>query len=669
MKLKYRKEIDALRGISILAVLFHHLEFEKLYFFSGGYLGVDIFFVISGYLITSIIIKEIDYSDNFSFKSFYIRRIRRLFPALLFMLICVSAVSYFFLLPKELIHYLYSLLSSIFYFSNFFFHYSGIKYGALASETELLIHTWSLSIEEQFYIFFPIIFYLFYRNLKNKIIIFIVILFLISLIFSTSIVNSNPSFNFYMLFSRIFELSFGSILALVKLKQNSKITKFSNYLVLAGTFLIFFSFFYFSKDTLHPSLLTLIPVIGSGMIIFFYNDNSIFKKLFTNKYLVYIGLISYSLYLWHWPVLAITKNIIMINDNLKFFLLVVILTFSVTSYYLVEKPFRENNISLVKKKKIVLIFFSSLLIIFSYSGIKSLGFPNRFPEFIININNNYDYKKNSILNFKVYGNSKNNKNIVLVGDSHAQPLGPNLSQISQKLGYNYSQTIKNGCPIIINLNRVNKKNFKIYNNCDIEYQNKRINYIKGLKGEKIVVIMGHYSILVEEQIFELNKKNEYRNTKDFYNTYRNNLKTKQQRNNKFKKEFLNLVKNLTDENIKVILIYPMLEMPNNVPREIIYNLRKKDFFLQKPKEEILDLSIEFSKYKTRNKFLFEIFDKIKNDKVKKIYPHKLFCNNYLKNHCIANIKNKIFFRDSDHLSETGANLLAIEIEKSLNQLR
>ena len=665
MKIKYRKEIDALRGISILAVLLHHFEFQKLFFFTGGYLGVDIFFVISGYLITSIIVKEINFSDNFSFKSFYIRRIRRLFPALLFMLICVTAVSYLFLLPKDLINYLYSLLSSIFYFSNFFFHYSGTTYGAPSAETEILIHTWSLSIEEQFYIFFPTIFYIIYRNFRNKILIFAIILFLVSLFFSSLIAKNHPSFNFYMLSSRIFELSFGGILALIKLKKNSKLAKFSNYLVLLGTFLIFFSFFYFSKDTLHPSLLTLLPVIGSGIIIFFYNDNSIFKKLFTNKYLVYIGLISYSLYLWHWPVLAITKNIITINDNLKFSLLIIVFGLSLISYYLVEKPFRKKQNSLINKKKTIIIFLIFLLMAFSYSGIKSSGFPSRFPEFINDINHNYNWKKNSIVNFEVYGNSKNNKNIILVGDSHAEPLGPNLKKISQKLGYNYSQTIKYGCPIILNLNRVNKKNLKIFNDCDIEHQDKRINYIKSLKGEKIVIIMGHYSILVEEQIFGLNKNNEHKNTKDFYNTNKNNLITQQDRNIKFEENFFNLVKNLTDENIQIILIYPVPEMPFNVPNEIIKNLRKKDFFLQEPKEEIKNLSIEFSKYKNRNRFLFKVFDNIQNNKVEKIYPHKLFCNNFKENHCVANINNNIFYIDRDHLSTTGVKLLTTEIEKIL----
>ena len=175
MKINYRPEIDGLRAISVLAVIFYHADFSLFghALFQGGFIGVDIFFVISGYLITSLILKEINHTNQFSFKNFYERRIRRILPVLLAIIIISSIVSYFILMPYSLIDYGKSILSVILFSSNIYFWITGSKYGAESEFTKPMLHTWSLSIEEEFYILFPIFFIIlikFYKK-RNKLII------------------------------------------------------------------------------------------------------------------------------------------------------------------------------------------------------------------------------------------------------------------------------------------------------------------------------------------------------------------------------------------------------------------------------------------------------------------------------------------------------------------
>jgi peptidoglycan/LPS O-acetylase OafA/YrhL len=235
MKISYRPEIDGLRAISVFAIIIYHANF---FFdgslFSGGFIGVDIFFVISGYLITSLIIKEILKTNQFSFKYFYERRIRRILPVLFFIIIVTSITSYFILLPSSLIDLAKSVFSIIFFSSNIYFWVTGNKYGDESELLRPLLHTWSLSVEEQFYILFPIFLVIIIKHFKQGHAAIIFIIFSFSLIFaqwsSTSDlkitytffswkINFFDKFNFYCLQSRIFELLIGSLLSYFELKN------------------------------------------------------------------------------------------------------------------------------------------------------------------------------------------------------------------------------------------------------------------------------------------------------------------------------------------------------------------------------------------------------------------------------------------------------------------
>ena len=247
IKLQYRPEIDALRAIAVMAVIIYH---AKIYFLGnlilpGGFLGVDIFFVISGYLISSLIYRELKETKNFSFKNFYERRARRILPALFVVILVSIPFAWKYILPTSFIDYAKSILYSIGFGSNFYFYFSGQLYGAESGLLKPLLHTWSLSIEEQYYIIFPLLFFIICNYFKNKIIIIISIIALLSLIFSEYLSDVNAPLNFYILLSRSWELLFGTLIFLLESFRKKKVNIYNNFYILIGLVLIISSFFLF----------------------------------------------------------------------------------------------------------------------------------------------------------------------------------------------------------------------------------------------------------------------------------------------------------------------------------------------------------------------------------------------------------------------------------------
>ena len=473
MKFKYRPEIDGLRAIAVLSVIIYHAGFEinisnHIYkILPGGFLGVDIFYVISGYLITFLILEKIK-SNTFSFLEFYERRARRLLPVL-FLVILVSIIAgYILMMPSQFKDLAGSAISSIFFLSNFWFFITD-NYFAEESLLKPLLHTWSLSIEEQFYILFPPFLYLLYKkDIKNIKVFFICIIF-VSLIFSTFGSIYYKNLNFYMLPSRIWELLVGAVIAHQHISQKTiSKTKVNELILFFGLILILIPFFLFNDNTPHPSLFTSFVIIGTAIIINYNNNFGLVKNILSSKLFVTFGLISYSLYLWHYPVFAFKKiksQSLSEFDKLELIFLVIIL--SILSYLFIEKPLRNRKFVL---KKTFLIFISSsllfLIAICSYVYIQK-GLPQRYSSEILKlIDFNYDYKKiyqtgkchiekkdlvnkNFFKNCKIKVN-KNKKNIYLWGDSLGAHLYPGIKSKYSK-DYNIWQRTIDACkPFLIN---------------------------------------------------------------------------------------------------------------------------------------------------------------------------------------------------------------------------
>lgn len=301
--LKYRSEIDGLRALAVLSVIFFHAGFT---IFSGGYVGVDIFFVISGYLITSIILKEKE-KQNFSLLGFYERRARRILPAL-FTVLLATTISAYILMPADLLKsYMQSLVSVVTFLSNIFFSVTNDYFATVADEKPLL-HTWTLAIEEQYYIVFPILISSFWFLGKKRLFQAIALLALLSLLLSHILSQSSfVQHNFYFLLSRVWELLAGSLLAFVGTRVTRVSDRTKELFSVIGLLFIFYAVFFFDSNTPFPSLYTLVPVFGAMLVISFCDKHTVAARVLSTRSLAFIGLISYSLYLWHQPIYAFLR--------------------------------------------------------------------------------------------------------------------------------------------------------------------------------------------------------------------------------------------------------------------------------------------------------------------------------------------------------------------------
>ena len=430
MKLTYRPEIDGLRAIAVGAVIFYHAQITILghYPFKGGFIGVDIFFVISGYLITSIILKELITTNSFSFKHFYQRRIRRILPVLLFVMMISLPFAWIYLLPSSFIDFSKSILYSLGFSSNFYFHYSGQIYGAESGLLKPFLHTWSLSVEEQYYIIFPIVLLVIFKYFRKYIIHILIFGFFISLGLADWGSRNHLSFNFYMLPTRVWELLAGSILAYFEINNGhrSKNKTLNLILPMIGLLLIGHSILFFNDKMFHPSFYTLSPIIGVCLIIWFSDKNELITKILSTKLFVGVGLISYSLYLWHYPIFAFNRLISFSDNNIikETLLAIIILVISVLSYLYIEVPYRKKND--FKKLIFNLSIMSFFLMIMNLSVIFSKGLDYRFEN--IYFKNVYDreiLREKSWFFVEKYNEQRFNSDklkILIVGDSHSKDL-------------------------------------------------------------------------------------------------------------------------------------------------------------------------------------------------------------------------------------------------------
>jgi peptidoglycan/LPS O-acetylase OafA/YrhL len=388
--LKYRPEIDGLRAVAVVIVILYHLEIRYI---PGGFVGVDVFFVISGYLISSIIFSEIA-AARFSITAFYERRIRRIFPALFAMLFAFTAFAFFYILPAELVGYAKSLLAAATSVSNiYFWQHSGYFDSPLSNP---LLHTWSLAVEEQFYIFFPLFLWLVRRVLPRQLKSAVVALFFTSLLISAGLVFYSRNAAFYMPYSRAWELLLGTMLSLGMFPRLASGWA-RNIATIAGAALIAVSACLYTGQTPFPGLAALLPCIGSALIIGAgESGSSLVGAALSWRPVVFIGLISYSLYLWHWPIIILHKMgfLLSLNTtvparylhsmNFRHYDMGVeagiSLLLAILSWRFVERPFRSGALRLSGRPLFALAGGTvALILAVSIAMIAGDGFTFRFP--------------------------------------------------------------------------------------------------------------------------------------------------------------------------------------------------------------------------------------------------------------------------------------------------
>jgi peptidoglycan/LPS O-acetylase OafA/YrhL len=340
----YRPEIDGLRAIAIVAVLIYHAAFTLMghAVLPGGYVGVDVFFVISGYLITSIMRRELE-AGTFSFARFYLRRARRILPALVLVILGTTLAAMALLRFEALREYYSTAFAALWSFSNFMFWQQDGYYTA-PSDLKPLLHTWSLGIEEQFYLLFPLLLVLLHRFARHRLIPTLLLLVVASLLLAQYGSRHFPDATFFLLPTRAWELLVGALLALM----HGAIPAQPRRALLAnlGLGLIVLSLFVFDRETQHPSFVTLLPVVGAALVLRFsaHDPSGTATRLLRSRWLVGIGLISYGLYLWHFPLFALYRYTLgEPAAAVKLGLLLSTLLLALASFHIVERPLRFSG--------------------------------------------------------------------------------------------------------------------------------------------------------------------------------------------------------------------------------------------------------------------------------------------------------------------------------------
>jgi len=669
MKVNYRPDIDGLRAIAVISVIFYHADnsFNNLKILPGGFIGVDIFFVISGFLITSIILKELNETGTFSFKNFYLRRVKRIIPVLLLVFITTFPFIWLFFIPTSFLDFSKSLISSLFFLSNYHFYFSGELYDAESSLLKPLMHTWSLSIEEQYYIIFPLILTIVFKFFRKNLFKVFVLLFLISFVSMIFTFQKNESLAFFSFFARFWELILGGITAILYYKKKNS-HKFNDSIYsFLGLLIIFYSIFFYNDSTKSPYISTLFPVFGTSLVIYFNNKSGFIYKILSLKYLVFTGLISYSLYLWHYPVFAIGRTTEFFGDGVSKKLFIITFFLSLISYYIIEKPIKKKRFNNYKIF-ISLLSFYFLLILLSLASINGKIEAVRGDVlknlFIGNETSNLTVCKDEKVNQDGYCvfNPKKNRTLILIGDSHMQTLEKPLLEFSNKNKFKLVILNRSTCFYFLDLDVIIKNRLS---NCTAKYQEERRKII--LSQSNATVIMGgrtpHY--LSGENFDNLEGGGDNTKIKGFFYKMNNDPISKQSNNNTLINNSLNkTINDLQANNIKVLLVYPIPEVGWNVSKKLITRLALsseglKGIFLSNP------LTTSHKVFLERSNNIYKLYNNVDNENILRIYPERVLCNTLVKDRCITHDESNVFYIDDDHLSYDGAKLIVNKIKDAL----
>lgn len=485
MNSSYRPDIDGLRAFAVMSVMLFHLDFS---FASGGFIGVDVFFVISGFLITRLIKKEIEASGRFNYTNFYIRRIRRIFPAL-FVTICITLVfSVLLFSPLHLERVGGSVIHALSSLSNIYF-WAEAGYFDPAAGVKPLLHTWSLGIEEQFYLIWPLLLVLIVKT-QNKRLSLLLLGAMVSLSLSLNsmfqygyvdepgvfpsyiakLLSDGQSTIFYLLPFRMYEFAIGGMIAFSSNRVCHDRLVYEVFM-LAGIGMLAYSFFMFSEHTPFPSHNALLPCIGAALVIYSGDSSRFLGRLFSNRLAVGIGLISYSLYLVHWPTIVFWKYYTFeaLSPIQTTAILIISLLFATLMYKYVEQPCRLKkhavaNNSLVATRGVVALFIGSLIVVLSSNIWRNEGWSWRMsstvsPELIPPEARVINLEQLSGGSPWIYTRTIGNENkaatkLLVLGDSHAGHLTGAAKYISEKYNTFFTFYTFTGCPPVFGAYKV-----------------------------------------------------------------------------------------------------------------------------------------------------------------------------------------------------------------------
>ncbi len=436
--IRHRPEIDGLRAIAVIAVIIFHLNAEWL---PGGFAGVDVFFALSGFLITSIIVREKD-AGIFSFSSFYIRRMKRILPPLYAMVAVVVVAGVFLLTGKDFRYLKESVEYLVLFCSNVYFGKGGDYFGPQSAEMPLL-HTWSLAVEEQFYFFWPVLIGAFYRYRGAWKRIFFILLVVASFCFAEYLLRilNNKPLAYYSLLSRYGEMLIGAGVAILMAKSDSRLNHLgrtaSSLACFSGLAMLLWSFIFLSESSLFPGMNSMPSVAGTLMLIIGTTGfKGVFVKALSSPAVNHLGKISYSLYLWHWPILAYMRYVYGGRELPGVWIVIAVFAtyaISVLSYYTIEQSVRNLKMSFARAFVFCLLL-PSIVIFGCLKGTNALSYLHNQDAKLTT------YGGDEVCHLKfggqcVRGESSKEPNILVFGDSHAAHLHYFLDKLGKLNGW------------------------------------------------------------------------------------------------------------------------------------------------------------------------------------------------------------------------------------------
>jgi peptidoglycan/LPS O-acetylase OafA/YrhL len=437
--IKYLPHVDGLRAVAVLMVIFYHLDLPGVAgeIFKNGFYGVDVFFVISGFLITGLLCNEYETFGRVSLLDFYDRRARRLLPMLLTLLLVLLPVGWLVLLPSSFTELSESAIASLTFLSNIYFYSEYTQYGVGDAFLQPLLHTWSLAIEEQFYLLYPLLFVLAVR-VRYQLLPFLLMAITVgSLWLAIFRPYGGDEFAFYIALPRVWELSIGG-LAFVLTQQSSvrQLLSRCGYLVWPAIALFVYVVMIAGGIDYHPDFNTVLVVFCVTVIILCGKHSKLVNRLLSSKIMVIIGRASYSLYLWHFSIFSLMMNAeVFVSIQSKVIAMVVVVLLTVVSYRYIELPLRYKT---SKLRVYIFIAASYALLLFGYSAVVNLnGVPSRFDIKLENHKTMSQYREDFIRNNDFFVNggeaprdfdkSERRKNIFVMGDSHGHGVGAAIS--------------------------------------------------------------------------------------------------------------------------------------------------------------------------------------------------------------------------------------------------
>lgn len=499
IEFKYRADVDGLRAVAVTLVLLYHAELG----FRGGYIGVDIFFVISGFLITGLLLKEVKH-EEFTLSRFWHRRIRRIMPASIVMVAATLIAGCFLLLPSDLKELSKSTIAQQAMLANVYY-WRNVGYFDGPANLKPLLHTWSLAVEEQFYIVYPFVIY-FLRRCRTKTIVTVLLAAsIVSLALSELAVRTSPSTAFFMLPMRAWELLLGGLICFAPPIAQ----RYAERVSCLGTIGILVSALFFHEQTPFPGLTALVPCIGTALLIYANsNTGTNVGRMLASRPIVFVGLMSYSLYLWHWPVLVYLRYVdenAQLTSATRIAAVLITGALAYLSWKFIETPVRLGAIF---KSRPSLFAATATCVGLLFAGgfalIQANGLPNRYDDklrqVLVTMEETHVKQVVSVASLQKaslpdLGVKSSQESVLLWGDSHAMALLPAIDEACRRANLNGSQaTYPSTLPLI---GHQSKRKFSAPEN----YDQSVLDYISR-RGIRVVILVGYWSRDAHESTFE-----------------------------------------------------------------------------------------------------------------------------------------------------------------------